>query len=294
MPKPKVSLLLFCHDDQAGIANVLHNLAHHFDDILIVDSSEDAGELKKVTKRYKGIRIYRVVSLGLRDPFEPWAIGKCRHEWVLQIDADELVNKELLLDLDKICAGGAAGYAIRRWENSKKSYSTWQTRLFRKGHVTFSGLPHRHAEIRGRVGLLPVSKYCMYHIDRYRSKETGAEYTKLLIFERFSENIKRSLGLAVLSKNFLAIPSIVRTNLAYRGAVPAELRRILNKEGVVKFLGFDKKGAVEAFVKRFENKKDRPKDADLLIYLVLEKYMKMRKTKGGARWDSETALGKGT
>ena len=265
-----ISLLLFCHNDQVGISNVLDKLAGEFEDIVIVDSSGDKKKLKDMAKSYNNIRIYRVVSLGLRDMFEPWIIKKCRNEWILQVDADEMINEAFVADLDKICKGEARGFQIRRWEDDKKKFYTWQTRLFKKEFVNFNGLPHRQAEILGKQLKLP-NKYCMYHLDKYRM-HNSPEYNKLLAFEQFKKIIIRDIALEFLHGRIRTIPSVIKRDLKLRNKYPNKLKAILQKEGIVKFLGFDKDSTVREFNKKYRNNNQ---DADLLIKLILEQYKKI-------------------
>jgi glycosyltransferase involved in cell wall biosynthesis len=151
------------------------------DDIIVLDSgSTDATE---AVARRAGCRIFK-------RPFDNWASHQnwalrnlpFRHEWVLNIDADECVSNDLAAELAGLDPRLAA-YRVRRkdyfrgaWIKHAGFYPTWLVRLYRPGLVEFHRLVNPLTEVRGPVGALeghiehwPFSKGITHWIARHNS-----------------------------------------------------------------------------------------------------------------------------
>jgi hypothetical protein len=79
--------------------------------------------------------------------------GALRHEWVLHVDADEVVTPELRLELQRIACCGASTPAFRipsrmifmgRWLRHAGMYPSYQVRFGRRDHLRF--IDHGHGQ----------------------------------------------------------------------------------------------------------------------------------------------------
>lgn len=88
-----------------------------------------------------------------------------KHEWILSIDADEVVSAELSCEIQALFIGGMPpldGYEMNRiahhlgrWIRHGDWYPDWKLRLFRAPKARWTGdNPHGRAEVDGRVGRL--------------------------------------------------------------------------------------------------------------------------------------------
>ena len=92
------------------------------------------------------------------------ALDACQQPWILSLDADEPISKELTESLKALYASGGPdkdGYEISRrtwylgdWLRHTW-YPEWRLRLVRKGKARWEGLdPHDRLELQGSIGRL--------------------------------------------------------------------------------------------------------------------------------------------
>lgn len=92
------------------------------------------------------------------------AAAEARHDWVLNIDADETISPALAEEIQAVLAagGGEAGFSMRRlghWGGRPIRHGTWwpdpQLRLFDKRRARYTGRdPHDRVACEGAVGHL--------------------------------------------------------------------------------------------------------------------------------------------
>jgi glycosyltransferase involved in cell wall biosynthesis len=93
-----------------------------------------------------------------------FGLDRATGDWVLSLDADEIVSPALREEIAGILAGGATvdGYAVPRrnvfwgrWVRHGGLYPDWQVRLFRRGRGRFADLAvHEAIRVDGTVGRL--------------------------------------------------------------------------------------------------------------------------------------------
>jgi len=143
-----VSLLIFTKDDLWKICNSFGYYLNYVDEIVVVDSTRPENEPKcfEIMKNEK-IKVYKAPAFGFVEPLRVFGIGKCQSDFILNIDADELISEDLLQDLKKIISNNSANrYSILRinkYEDGtvfNKEYIS--NRLFRKGTLSYKGYIH--------------------------------------------------------------------------------------------------------------------------------------------------------
>lgn len=150
-----ISAIVTTYNEADSIAECIESLAW-CDEILVVDSySTDA--TREIADGYDGVEVLCRTYLGAASQ-KNWAIDRCRHDWVLILDADERVTGELRREIENILAApvAAMAYSIRRRTYAmgrEVRYSGWQhdrvTRFFHRGHARY---PNRrvHADMNTR------------------------------------------------------------------------------------------------------------------------------------------------
>lgn len=156
---PTLTIMVLTHNESEIIARCLSRLAWA-DDLLVVDSfsTDNTRELAEAAGA-------RVLTHAFRNFSEQcnWGLAQARGDWILQIDADEMVTPELR---DSVLATLSAGPEIDIFSLQRDSYvfgrlmrssswsGEWIPRLFRRGAVTFAGEVHQDPQVNGR----PVGK----------------------------------------------------------------------------------------------------------------------------------------
>jgi hypothetical protein len=169
----KVSVLLLTHNEQINLGACLEALSW-CDDVCIIDSGSVDGTLD--IARAHGARV-------LHRPFDDFARqrnfglaeGNLRHDWVLHLDADEVVTAEFKEALDALTPGEAIdGYRVPsklmlfgHWLKNAGMYPAYQVRLGHRNRLRFKQVGHGQREMSPpeRIGLFaePYLHYSFSH-----------------------------------------------------------------------------------------------------------------------------------
>jgi len=156
-----LSAVLIAQNEERNIAGAVASVAF-CDEIVLVDS--DSRDRTREIATAAGARV--LVNA-------PWpgfvaqrdlAVRAARHDWVIALDADERVGRELREEILRLRETGflCAGYRIPRsalylgrWIRGTDWYPDWQVRLFDRTRAGWQGdLVHESVTVRGPVGRL--------------------------------------------------------------------------------------------------------------------------------------------
>lgn len=263
--------MLTCNDIGPAIQN-LEATKGIVDEQVVVDSSSksEKARLASYAKAHPDVKTYDCVSFGFPEPFMPFAVSKCRNDWILLLDSDEHPSAEFLDMLKNFRPRGEANY-ITRYEIPTKKFATWQLRLFKKGAIKWMGFLHEHPKVSGKKIRLPPKFYLM-HV----KVGSGRGYGELKIF------INQSRARMILADFYIGVkmnPSkvieILKRSIDYTKKTKSEqeIFRTLTSQGLIKYLDLEKRGKVEELVAEYKDKKQGP---ELLLSLVAEKYSSIK------------------
>ena len=170
MTLPKISVTIITHNEEENIENCLKSIKWA-DEIVVVDSFS-ADKTLAICKKHKA-KIIKHKWLGYSKQ-KNLAIDNARNEWVLSLDADERITKELLDEIKKEFERGdtADGYYIARknfflgkWIKHCGWYPDYNLRLFKKSRGRFIEREvHERAEVNG------AAKYLKHPMEHYTYK----------------------------------------------------------------------------------------------------------------------------
>ena len=158
----KLSVAIATYNEEKNIGRCLESVRPWADEIIVVDgSSED--KTREIAEKY-GAVVIKTTNKLLFHINKQMAIDRCRGEWILQLDADEVVTKDLKEEIQSIVKKSSffAGYFIPRknyflGRRLKKTgqYPDLVIRFFKKGKAR---LPcksvHEQMEVEGEIGKL--------------------------------------------------------------------------------------------------------------------------------------------
>lgn len=156
---PTLTALVLTRDEEEMLPLCLARL-RWADEILVIDSGSTDGTVKIAESLGARVVSHPFTDFSSQSNF---GLNEARSDWVLQIDADELVTNALrdaiagLLQTNPpldIYSVHRDAYVFGRRMRSSSWSGEWIPRLFRKGTVEFSGLVHQQPNINGR----PVGK----------------------------------------------------------------------------------------------------------------------------------------
>jgi glycosyltransferase involved in cell wall biosynthesis len=158
---PAVSVIIFTLNEEINLPHCLASL-QWCSDVIVVDSFStdstraicEASGARFFQNRFEGFGTQRNWALDNTHPV---------HAWILILDADEQVPRELAVELGQIAAADPSdlgAYRVRRrfrmwgrWLKYSSLYPTWVVRFVRAGKVRYENRGHAETQIvNGRIG----------------------------------------------------------------------------------------------------------------------------------------------
>lgn len=159
--RPRISILLPTFNNAATVRDTLESVKWA-DEILVVDSFS-TDETLNICSQY-GARIIQHEYINSAKQ-KNWALPQCQHEWVLQIDTDEVLERGAREEIEQLLASTSSemqafrlprkNHVLGRWVRRAGIYPDYQTRLFRRDAAGWREREvHAHLEVRGQTETL--------------------------------------------------------------------------------------------------------------------------------------------
>ncbi|SDQ57966.1 glycosyltransferase family 2 protein [Flagellimonas zhangzhouensis] len=179
-PKQKLSALIITYNEIGYIEKCIESISFA-DEIIVVDSFSTDGTYEYLLKHPK-VKV-------IQNPFEnftsqkSFTLKQASNDWVLFLDADEVVTKNLQQEITETINNPNAHeaywfYRKFMFQNQPLNYSGWQTdknhRLFRKSKAQFTDkkIVHETLEVDGTSGILneKLLHFCYKNYEDYKGK----------------------------------------------------------------------------------------------------------------------------
>ncbi|MBT8188476.1 MAG: glycosyltransferase family 2 protein [Croceitalea sp.] len=179
-PKQKISALIITYNEIGYIEKCIESISFA-DEIIVVDSYSTDGTFEYLAN-HRNVQVVQRRFENFTDQ-KSFALKQASNDWVLFVDADEVVTKNLQSEIIETINGPAPAEAY--WFYRKFMYQTrplhfsgWQTdknhRLFRKSKARFTSekIVHETLQIEGRSNCLKekLTHYCYKDYDDYKHK----------------------------------------------------------------------------------------------------------------------------
>jgi len=198
-----ISAIIITNNEEKRIADCLKSL-EWVDEIVVVDSfSEDNTE--NICRQFNCNFLQR--AFDSFDKQKNFALDKATGQWILSIDADERISKELAKEINETInqQTDISGFIIprRNYLFGKRIKYTWGEdallRLFLRQAGRFCSSIHEKVEVTGKIGYLknPILHYNSKDIREYVEKNNL--YTTLEAQRKFANGEKFNLIKALLS-----------------------------------------------------------------------------------------------
>jgi glycosyltransferase involved in cell wall biosynthesis len=137
-----LSAILITRNAAAVLEPCLESIAFA-DEIVVVDAASTDGTLEIAARR--GARVVQREWLGFGRQ-KQFAVEQAKHDWVLCLDADERVSRELAASIQTVLAAPAApvfrmprrNRFLGRWLAHGEGYPDWSPRLFNRLNARWS------------------------------------------------------------------------------------------------------------------------------------------------------------
>lgn len=213
MNKIKLSVVLATYNEEGNIARCLEAVKDLANEIIIVDGKSTDNTVK-IAKSYKA-KIILVDNNPTHFHIQKkMAIDAATGDWILQLDADEVVTPALSSEIMSLitCSSVNNGYWIPRknyflgrFLKKGGQYPDYTLRLYKNG---FGNLPaqdvHEQAKVEGEVGYLknPMLHYGTPDFENYLVRNN--KYTSLMA-EQFSEQ-KLPINIILTFNHLIVLP----------------------------------------------------------------------------------------
>lgn len=159
--RPRISGIVGTFNEAANLPFSVGSLTWWCDEVLVVDM-ESTDATVEVAQRL-GCRVLRAPNVGYVEPGRAAAIAVAIGDWILLLDADEVVPRSLARRLLEVAAADEADYVDIR----SKTYmfgeviraSGWgndrHVRFFKRGHARTTDVIHNGVQPSGRPLVLP-------------------------------------------------------------------------------------------------------------------------------------------
>ncbi len=221
-----LSVALATYNEEKNLPSCLEAVKDWVDEIVIVDG-ESTDKTGEIAKKY-GAKVIKTTNKPIFHINKQMAIDACQGEWVLQLDADEIVDQDLKKEILAVVKQGNEfdAFAIRRknfflgrWLSKGGQYPDSVIRFFKRGKARLpcQSVHEQMSVPSGKIGLLSG------HLLHYPYPDF-AEY--LVKFNRYTE---------LTAQNYLADPKMKPTLGRYLlievGAMKEFLSRYLRHKG---------------------------------------------------------------
>src|SRR3989344_3185870 len=96
----KLSVVLATKNEEANIARCLESVESIADEIIIIDE-ESTDKTREIAERF-GAKVYTTKHNPIFHKTKQMAIDKAKGEWILQMDADEAVTRDLAKEIRQV------------------------------------------------------------------------------------------------------------------------------------------------------------------------------------------------
>ena len=207
MIKNNISCVINTYNEEENIEYALKSVYKWVDEIIIVDM-HSTDKTIQIAKKYKA-KIYYYKNLGFADPARQFAISKATKEWILILDADELIPiklSKLLIKLSKESKYDVVNIPRKNYLLGDIIFhSGWnakldsQERFFKKGSLKTTKFIHNFISINknSKIYKIPYNKdICIEHFNYINTEhfvEKLNRYTNIEAKQKFDKNEKSSI-----------------------------------------------------------------------------------------------------
>lgn len=178
--KSKLSVVVSAYNEQHSLGRCLSSVRQLADEIIVVDN-ESHDSTVEIAKRFTN-KIYSQKNILMLNTNKNYGFEKATGDWILNLDADEEIPKELAQEIKTIIQTKPkyTGYWIKRkniifgrWITHGLWWPDKQIRLFRRGKGKFACVHiHEYVSVDGQVGELenPYLHYNYETVHHYLTK----------------------------------------------------------------------------------------------------------------------------
>lgn len=208
-----ISAVILTLNEENNLAKSLSSVCKWVHDLVVVDMHSDDATVQ-IAESF-GARVFQHPRVGLQDPARAFAMEKAKGEWIINLDADEIVPYNLSRRLLEIARNGIADVCtiprLNYFSGQPLRYSGWdpngdrQVRFFRKGYLEFSPDIHALPQPVHNARVLPLRFEDGLYIVHFNFLDSGQyiekfnRYTTIEALQAHQKGVRSSITTFIAS-----------------------------------------------------------------------------------------------
>lgn len=200
--KIKISSIVLAKNEEDNIFNCIQSQLDCVDDIFVLVDEASTDKTLEIVKSFPSVR-FEIIKWEGFSATKQKALQKTKYDWVLWIDADEVIRPELVEEINALKKTGMEydsysvarrAYFLGRWIKHSGWYPARVDRLFNKTKIQFAEKNvHEYLQINAKSGNLKndLDHFTDKNIEHYYNKFNT--YTSLAAKELFLKKKNFSL-----------------------------------------------------------------------------------------------------
>ncbi len=157
---PITVAMVICNEELL-LRRCLESCADLVDEIVIVHDGPCQDKSLKIARQFTD-KVFIKKKMGAPEPHRPFSFAQAKHEWILQLDADEYLAEDFRKALPELIKKDVIGYKVKWLEEYKGKYLFNMVKevLFQKRQVYFLGAPMEYVKsvnAKQQLSFAPVS-----------------------------------------------------------------------------------------------------------------------------------------
>ncbi|MDZ4726667.1 MAG: glycosyltransferase family 2 protein [Leptospira sp.] len=206
----KLSVAIITFNEEKNIKDCILSVESIADEIIILDSFS-TDKTKEISLKHNKVKFFENPFYGHVEQKNK-AISLCKNEWILSLDADERVDKELNAEITKFLSEpenheiqgfliSRLTFHLGRWIRHSGWYPQRRYRLFQKQFAKWVGEnPHDFIEIQeAKKGKVINGNILHYSFSDFSHQITTInQFSSIVAYSRYSKGISFSLIKSIL------------------------------------------------------------------------------------------------
>ena len=210
------SILIITYNEEKIIGRCIDAVSKISNDIVVVDAySED--KTAEIAKS-KGAKVFFKKWAGYSEA-KNFGAGKCKNDWIISLDADEIVSKKFIKNIKKIKPVDNVIYQINikgnflgKWVYFSGWYPSWKKRIYNKKYFYWNNaVVHESLEGEIKFDLKKIKGDILHYsyVDSDDIKSKSDQYARLLAENMIKNNIKPGKLKRLLGSQFKFINTYI-------------------------------------------------------------------------------------
>ncbi|MFC1711117.1 glycosyltransferase [Patescibacteria group bacterium] len=143
--KLPISAVMVIHNEEKRLEKSLKSFTHLVDEIIIIHDGKCTDRSISIAKKFTK-KVFIKPFIGEAEPHRPFSYKTAKHNWILQVDADEYLSGRLQKNLFKLIRKKVDVYDLPwvRLQKNKYFPGLYKRALFKKNKIYLIGAPHEH------------------------------------------------------------------------------------------------------------------------------------------------------